>query len=197
MVFRSLHGNRYPIEIIEQWKTKGYLIENLNFIKDGDYGVISEKTDFLGINYYSRAILKSKKTNNKEFPIKNFSGEKTKFGWEVFPDGLEKLLIDINNDYKPNKIYITENGCSYDYSVNKAKQINDVKRINYFKSHLLACRNAIKKGVPLEGYFHWSLMDNFEWAEGYYHRFGLIHVDYDTYERIPKASFDWYKNFLI
>ena len=191
-----LHGNRYPIEITEQWKTKGYLIENLNFIKDGDYSVISEKTDFLGINYYSRAILKNKKTNNKEFPIKNVSGEKTKFGWEVFPDGLEKLLIDINNDYKPNKIYITENGCSYDYSLNKKKQINDVKRINYFKSHLLACRNAIKKGVPLEGYFHWSLMDNFEWAEGYYHRFGLIHVDYDTYERIPKASFNWYKNFL-
>tara|TARA_A100001011_G_scaffold329983_1_gene355588 strand:- start:652 stop:2004 length:1353 start_codon:yes stop_codon:yes gene_type:complete len=191
-----LYGNRYPVEIIEQWKTKGYLTENLNFIKDGDYSLMSGKTDFLGINYYSRAILKNKKTNNKKFPIKNVSGEKTKFGWEVFPDGLEKLLIDINNDYKPNKIYITENGCSYDYSVNKEKQINDVNRINYFKSHLLACRNAIKKGVPLEGYFHWSLMDNFEWAEGYYHRFGLIHVDYNTYERIPKASFEWYKNFL-
>ncbi len=191
-----LYGKKYPKEITEHWKNKGDFPKDTSFIKSSDFNIISEKTDFLGINYYSRAIIKDEKTNNKDYPIINLCGEKTKFDWEVFPKGLEKLLVDINNDYNPKKIYITENGCSYDYNIDEENKINDVKRIDYLKSHLLACENAIKKDVPLKGYFHWSFMDNFEWAEGYYHRFGLIHVDFETFERIPKSSYQWYRKFL-
>jgi len=191
-----LYGKEYPQEIKEHWIEKGDFPKNSNFIKQGDFEIISTETDFLGINYYSRAILKSELTNNKEFPVEHVAGEKTKFDWEVFPNGLEKLLIDVNDKYSPKKLYITENGCSYDYEKDNDNKINDLKRIEYLHSHLLACKNAIEKGVPLKGYFHWSFMDNFEWAEGYYHRFGLIHVDFETFERLPKQSYEWYRNFL-
>ena len=191
-----LYGKKYPIEIIEHWQDKGDLERDFNFIQSDDYKIISTPTDFLGVNYYSRAILRSDCESNKDYPVEVFPGEKTKFGWEVFPEGLERLLIEIHNKYSPKKMYITENGASYDYKKDNNNNINDIKRIDYFQSHLSACLNAIKKGVPLEGYFHWSFMDNFEWAEGYYHHFGLVHVDFDTFERIPKSSYNWYKKFL-
>ena len=191
-----LYGKEYPKEIKEHWIDKGDFPSNLDFIKNNDFEIISTETDFLGINYYSRAILKSDLTDNNEFPIEHIAGKKTKFDWEVFPDGLEKLLLDINDKYAPKKMYITENGCSYDYEKDSKNQINDLKRIEYLRSHLLACKRAINKGVPLKGYFHWSFMDNFEWAEGYYHRFGLVHVDFKTFERLPKLSYKWYRKFL-
>ena len=102
----------------------------------------------------------------------------------------------LKKDYNPPSLFITENGASYDYDVGADGAINDIKRIDYIRTHIEACKNAISKGVPLDGYYCWSLMDNFEWAEGYYHRFGLIHVDLKTQERIPKNSYKWYKKFL-
>ncbi len=191
-----LYGNKYPKEIKDKWIKDGDFPKDIDFIKSNDFKVISTKTDFLGINYYSRAILKSDLTDNSKFPVENISGEKTKFDWEVYPDGLEKLLIDVHKKYNPKKIYITENGCSYDYDIDENNEINDYKRVEYLKSHLMACNNAIKKGVKLKGYFHWSFMDNFEWAEGYYHRFGLVHVDFKTFKRLPKLSYKWYRKFL-
>jgi beta-glucosidase len=187
----------YPKEIIESWKNEGTLKNELDFIKDGDLDIISTPTDFLGVNYYSRAINRCSKTHEDEnSPVEIIAGEKTKFEWEVFPEGLKELLIRIKRDYSPASIFITENGASYDYDIEEAGHIDDVKRIDYISSHIEACSNAIKEGVPLNGYFCWSLMDNFEWAEGYYHKFGLIHVDNITQERIPKNSYKWYRNFL-
>jgi len=192
-----LYGNQYPKNILNSWKDEGKLTKGLDFIKDGDFKVISEPTDFLGINYYSRAIIRCSKTEkHKNLPVEIVPGEKTKFDWEVFPKGLEELLLRINKDYSPKSLFITENGASYDSNIQGMEDINDSKRIEYLESHILACKNAVDQGVPLEGYFCWSLMDNFEWAEGLNHRFGLVHIDFDTQKRIPKRSYKWYQKFL-
>ena len=122
--------------------------------------------------------------------------EHTEMGWEVYPEGLYNLLNRIHFEYRPPKIYITENGASYSDGPNGNGRINDIRRLNYFNSHLKAAHRAIQNGVPLAGYFAWSLMDNFEWAKGYLQRFGLVWVDYDTLERTPKDSALWFRDVI-
>ena len=102
----------------------------------------------------------------------------------------------LHKDYNVIDILITENGCSYGDSPDQNNKINDINRINYHDSHISQVLKAVADGAPCTGYFAWSLMDNFEWAEGYSQRFGLIWVDFKTLERIPKESYYWYKNFL-
>jgi len=191
-----LYGGEYPKEVSDDWMHKGMFSE-LDFLKDGDYDIISTLTDFLGINYYSRGIIRSEDIEESEnSPVEIIAGKKTDFDWEVFPEGLKKLLIDVDHHYDVKSIYITENGCAYDYPIENDGSINDIDRINYLESHVLACKDAIDKGVPLDGYMHWSLMDNFEWAEGYCKKFGLIGIDFESLERIPKNSFWKYKELI-
>ena len=118
------------------------------------------------------------------------------FDWEVFPKGLEKLLIDVHQRYNLNSIYITENGCAYDYPIENDGSIIDTKRVEYLESHIEACKKAINQGVPLDGYMHWSLMDNFEWALGFEKRFGIVHVDFKTLKRTPKKSYYFFKKLV-
>ena len=106
------------------------------------------------------------------------------------------LLERIHRDYAPPVIHITENGSTYDDVVGADGRIIDVERRLYLVRHLVAAREALRRGVPLGGYFAWSLLDNFEWAEGYLRRFGIVHVDYTTQKRTPKASAEWYAQFL-
>ena len=191
-----LYGKSYPKEVADDWIGKG-LFKGLDFLEDGDYDTISTPTDFLGINYYSRGIIRSEDIPESDnLPVEVIAGEKTDFDWEVFPKGLEELLVDVNKRYDLKSIYITENGCAYDYPRESDGSIIDTKRIDYLESHVEACRNAIKQGVPLDGYMHWSLMDNFEWAEGYCKRFGLVGIDFDSLERTPKDSFWRYKEII-
>ena len=172
------------------------MINSIDFIEESDLETISRQTDFLGINYYSRAIIRSEEIPEEEnLPIELVAGDKTDFEWEVYPDGLRDLLIDVDQKYNPGSIYITENGCAYDYP-NEDGIINDKRRVHYLESHIMACKEAVDKGVSLDGYMHWSLMDNFEWAEGYCKRFGLIGVDFETLERTPKQSFWRYKELI-
>ena len=112
--------------------------------------------------------------------------------WEVHPDGLTTVLLRLHHDYPRLPLYITENGAAFrdDFSGNGA--IDDVDRTGYIASHLRAAHTAIKAGVDLRGYFCWSLLDNFEWAEGYAKRFGIVHVDYATQIRTPKMSARWF-----
>jgi beta-glucosidase len=117
-------------------------------------------------------------------------------GWEVFPEGLYNLLNRIHFDYQPPKLYITENGASYSDGPDDAGHIDDRRRLDYLRQHFTAAHRAIQNGVPLAGYFVWSMMDNFEWAKGYAQRFGIVWVDYETLERIPKASALWYKDLI-
>ena len=191
-----LYGKPYPSEVADDWVRKG-LIKEIDFVKDGDFDIISVPTDFLGINYYSRGIIRSEDIPESEnLPVEIVAGDKTDFDWEVFPIGLRDLLIDVHQRYSPGSIYITENGCAYDYPRDKDGEINDKRRVEYLDSHISACREAVKAGVPLDGYMHWSLMDNFEWAEGYCKKFGLIGIDFESLERIPKQSFWRYQEII-
>ena len=117
-------------------------------------------------------------------------------GWEVYPKGLYNALKSLSADYGPAKIYITENGASYSDAPGEDGKVHDVRRINYLKNHFLEARRAMKDGVPLKGYFVWSLLDNFEWAKGFSQRFGIIWVDYKTQKRIIKDSGLWYKKVI-
>jgi len=198
LYLNPLYNNEYPDDVFEYLKTKNLISESdLNFIKQGDLNIISTKTDFLGVNYYSRAVIRNEEIDEKNNLPRNVDmGPKTDFGWEIYPPGIYDLLMKLKNEYKVQNIYITENGCSYGDGPNSEGKINDTRRIEYYHSHLTELKRAIEDGVPCSGYFAWSLMDNFEWAQGFSQRFGLIWVDFETLERIPKESYYWYKKYI-
>ncbi|MCX7820884.1 MAG: GH1 family beta-glucosidase [Brevinematales bacterium] len=159
-----------------------------------DIKIISEKIDFLGVNYYTRLLVRKPSIPFIKFmPIKaKYPGiRNTDMGWEVYPEGLYDLLIDIKKEYNNPIIYITENGAAYKDKVVNG-EVDDKERIEYIKEHILMLDKAIKDGVNLKGYFVWSFMDNFEWTEGLSKRFGLVYVDYPTQKRIVKRSGYWY-----
>jgi len=122
--------------------------------------------------------------------------DKTAMGWMVVPWGCQKLLEWIHDRYDAPEIIITENGCSYEDTLDDQGHCADEKRIHFVEQYLDACHSAIQNGVKLKGYFLWSLFDNFEWAKGYGERFGIVHVDFDTLQRTPKASAYWYAQVM-
>ena len=193
-----LYKSKYPNKLFTHLLSKGLITESdLDFIMGNDLSIISTEMDFLGVNYYSRAVGRDEDISDKKNLPQNIKmGPSTDFGWEVYPKGIYDLMMRLKNDYNVPKIYITENGCSYGDSPNESGIINDQKRIDYYSSHLKELKKAIHDGAPCEGYFAWSLMDNFEWAEGYSQRFGLVWVDFNSLSRIPKDSFYWYKNYI-
>jgi beta-glucosidase len=159
---------------------------------------IAVPTDFLGVNTYTRAVVRAgtvDKTGGLPVEVAQ-SGEHTDIGWEVYSEGMYELLNRLYFGYGATKLYITENGCAYSDGPDAAGVINDEKRIAYLRAYLTAAHRAIQNGVPLAGYFVWSLMDNFEWAKGYSQRFGIVWVDYETQQRIPKASARWFQDAI-
>ena len=165
---------------------------------DTDLQVIGNSIDFLGVNYYfPESIAHAPGANPVDaVPVLHDGVEATDFGWEVCPDGLVDLLRRVHADYAPARIAITESGSCYEDRVNPDGSIADPQRLSYLQRHLAAAQRAIRHGVPLEGYFVWSLLDNFEWAEGYTRRFGLTHVDFATQARRLKQSGLWWRRFL-
>lgn len=163
-------------------------------ILDGDMDIIFHPIDFLGINFYTRVQYKDHPTEWFE-EVRVEGVERTDIGWEVYPQAFTDLLVDLNTRYKLPPIYITENGAAID-DVIENNSVNDVRRIDYYNRHLNAVDSAIDQGVNVIGYFAWSLMDNFEWAEGYLKRFGVVYVDYQTQIRTIKASGLAYKSFI-
>jgi len=151
-----------------------------------DMQIISQPLDYLGVNFYTRAIYQHSEGNPyEELPPTN--APVTDMGWEIYPQAFEELLVSLDKKYQLPPIYITENGAAIDDKLEN-DQVIDSDRINYYKLHLNALDRAIKQGVDVKGYFAWSLMDNFEWAEGYLKRFGIVYVDYKTQKRTLKAS---------
>ncbi|QFU23397.1 beta-glucosidase [Shewanella eurypsychrophilus] len=163
-------------------------------IHDGDLDIISHPLDFLGVNYYTRLIYKANEQNIFE-EVPNDDATHTDMGWEVYPKGLTELLISLNTLYKLPPVYITENGAAIADKL-KDGEVKDLDRVNYYQDHLRAVNVAIEQGVDIRGYFAWSLMDNFEWAEGYLKRFGIVYVDYETQERTIKSSGLAYKELI-
>ena len=189
-----LFGRGYPSDLVAAYSKKGWIqMDALPFIQDGDLGAIATPMDFLGVNYYTHAILKSG-TGSCLWRISNSSGEfeQTEMGWDIDPAGLSEVLRRVYWEYHPSKIFITENGASYGGKSDVERRIHDARRIDYLSAHLAAAHDAIRMGVPLAGFFVWSLLDNFEWTEGYTQRFGLVWVDFESRSRIPKDSARWY-----
>ncbi|MCS0589662.1 GH1 family beta-glucosidase [Massilia norwichensis] len=164
---------------------------NAPTVFDGDFDIIRQPLDFLGVNYYFRHYA-SAETPPRTAPA---ALGVTDMGWEIYPQGLTELLVKLNGEYTLPPIYITENGMAAPDSVEQG-QVTDTIRIRYVQQHLAALQAAINQGVDVRGYFLWSLMDNFEWNSGYAKRFGIVYVDYATQQRIPKASALWYRDFV-
>jgi len=160
-------------------------------IKDGDMAIISQKLDFLGINFYSRHLVAASGVNDL-VP----GSEYTDMGWEVCAPALRRLLNKINDEYSLPPIYITENGAAFPDVISADGKVHDERRLNYLRQHFIQTRLAMQDGVDVCGYFVWSLLDNFEWAHGYTKRFGIIYVDYDTQKRIVKDSGEWYSQVI-
>ncbi|MEO8685559.1 MAG: family 1 glycosylhydrolase, partial [Devosia sp.] len=156
-----------------------------------DMETVSRPLDWLGINYYTRSLYKSA-PEQIGFPIAQVKGdlEKTDIGWEIYPQGLADLLVRVSTDYTKIPLFVTENGMA------EVEGDNDPRRVDYYEAHLRAVLAARAQGADVRGYFAWSLLDNYEWAEGYNKRFGLVHVDYATQQRTPKSSFRAFQGML-
>jgi beta-glucosidase len=192
-----IFGRHYPVDMLQDYVKAGALksIEP-DFIHNGDMQKIAAPTDFLALNYYTRSLVKTGQPGGN-FPnnfstLSNPAETHTEMGWEIFPFGLYETICRAYFTYKPPEILITENGASYSDGPDSNGKVHDKRRIAYLQSHIEAVGKALHAGVPVTGYFVWSLMDNFEWAYGYAQRFGLIYVDYETQKRYPKDSATWY-----
>ncbi len=164
-------------------------------VEDGDLEAISAPLDFLGINYYTRTVVRADPATGEPVTVENDIAERTGMGWEVYPDGLFELLVQLNDEYDLPPLYVTENGAAFPDSRSNGT-VHDPRRISFVERHVQAIRRAVEHGVPVHGYFLWSLLDNFEWTHGYSQRFGIVYVDYETLERVPKASYYWYRDLI-
>jgi beta-glucosidase len=182
----------YPKDVVEDVAH----LTDLSFVQGGDLERVSTPLDFLGVNYYTRHVVAAGAypgTAGVEFVSRGLPT--TAMGWEVDPAGLHDILTRVTRDYGDVPLVLTENGAAFD-DVLVDGRVRDPERVEFLRSHLAACRSAVLAGVPLRGYFAWSLLDNFEWAEGYAKRFGIVHVDFQTQVRTVKDSGLWYAAFL-
>ena len=162
-----------------------------------DLEVVSEPIDFLGVNYYSRAVVADEANDGPVGARQAAAAQPTTgMGWEVAPDALYDVLLRLRREYGEIPILITENGSAYDDPAPVDGVVADPRRLTYLRDHLGAVARAIAAGVDVRGYFAWSLLDNFEWEHGYDKRFGIVHVDYETQRRTPKQSALWYRDFI-
>lgn len=171
---------RYPVDIIEHL---GDTLREVNLAEAAD---IKVEQDFIGLNFYTRNIVGK---NKVPAPV-------TAMDWEIYPKGLYHILKRLHTEYKAPAIYITENGAAFDDPAPIHARIVDTDRVEYLQDHFEAAEDAVDEGVPLKGYFVWSLLDNFEWAYGYDKRFGIIAVDYASQRRTIKDSGYWYRDFI-
>ena len=179
-----VHGV-YPDDVLR------HLGADVPVMQAGDLALISQPLDYLGVNYYTRNFSSA----GNPWDVKQSGNEVTDMGWEVYPEGLTELLVRLHREYPVPRLRVTENGAAFADQM-KDGQVDDERREAYVREHIRATHRALAQGVPVDAYFAWSLMDNFEWASGYEKRFGLVHVDYATLVRTPKRSAHWYRQFL-
>ena len=186
-------GGGYSAAITDLYGEHG--LEDL--VRGDDEATIGAALDFLAVNHYHHMIIEADETD-PHLGARGISAEPatTSLGWSVTPDALYGVLRLVHDRYPPVPLYITENGASYVDYVDPSGEVRDIERIDYLRGYLGAAARAIGDGIDLRGYFAWSLLDNFEWGEGYRSRFGLVYVDYGTQQRIPKASARWYRDLI-
>ncbi|MEO3823983.1 family 1 glycosylhydrolase [Actinomadura sp. B10D3] len=178
-----LHGRGLPADMIGEYGVEPP-------VRPGDLEAIAAPLDWLGVNYYRRSVNVADPAGPppRARQITPAGTPRTGMDWEIHPDRLERILLRVTAEYAPRSIMVTENGSAYRDTVTPGGAVHDAERTAYLEAHLSACAAAIRGGVPLDGYFAWSLLDNFEWAYGYAQRFGLVHVDFATQKRVIKDS---------
>ena len=197
---------QYPADVVRDLRE----VTDFDHVKDGDLATISTPLSVLGINYYSRHVVAAPVPDAEPEPYwrapSSWPGSEdvrfvtrgfpvTDMNWEIDAPGLVEILKWVHRDYPQLPLYVTENGSAFIDEVRDG-QVHDPDRLAYFDAHLRACHEAIEAGVPLRGYFAWSLMDNFEWAWGFTKRFGMVYVDYESQRRLPKSSARWYAEVI-
>jgi beta-glucosidase len=190
--FDPVFKGTYPQFMVDWFRKKGVELK----IQDGDMEIISQPIDFVGINYYTGNVGRFKE-NEGLFDCENVNMgyDKTDIGWFIYPDGFYHVLSFIAERYNNIPIYITENGACYNDDVEDGR-VKDEGRIKFLREHLIEINRCVASGVNIQGYLTWSLLDNFEWAEGYSKRFGIVHVNFETLERTKKDSYYWYKTVI-
>jgi beta-glucosidase len=192
---------RYPRDVLEHFET----FSDLAFLKEGDEDLIHAEIDWLGVNYYMAHRVRARPGATRapsEWPgvtdIEFLPPDSpvTAMGWGIDPDHLTTTLIRLKDEYPPIPLYITENGAAFEDAVTNDGSVPDDQRVSFLQRHFEAAHGALLRGVDLRGYFVWSLIDNFEWAEGFSKRFGIVRVDYETLERTPKSSAYWYRDVI-
>lgn len=187
------HG-RYPERFFE------HMGLNPPPVQQGDLESTSAPLDFLGVNNYSRILVRGMREQpladqfESVSPVPNACY--TDMGWEIYPNGLRDVLVNVGRNYPVGKLYVTENGAAFPDVWDGGETVSDSRRVDYLCTYIMACAEAIEQGAPLTGYFVWSLMDNFEWGEGYAKRFGVVYIDYPTQRRVIKESGHWYAALL-
>lgn len=190
----------YPADVLDDTRA----LCDWSFVRQGDSKAIAAPLDHLGVNYYTSQRVRAAAgatadSGHGAYPaavgvaLEAPTGPTTAMGWGIDPRGLTQLLLRLRAEYPPIPLLITENGAAFPDEVDADGAVHDRDRIAFLDSHLRAAHRAIDSGVDLRGYFVWSLLDNFEWAEGYGKRFGIVYTDYPTQRRIPKDSARWYR----
>jgi beta-glucosidase len=205
---------RYPADVVQD--TLG--VTDWSFVRDEDERTIAAPLDLLGVNYYTPTVVAAwdgagerrladghppgvgiagtawPGCDDVEFPAHR--GPRTSMGWNIDAGGLRDVLLRLHAEHPGLPLVVTENGAAFDDRVDGAGVVNDVDRVRYLQQHLAALHDAIASGARVQGYFLWSLLDNFEWAYGYSKRFGIFYVNYETQERVPKESARWYRGVV-
>ncbi|WP_344739549.1 GH1 family beta-glucosidase [Microbacterium awajiense] len=203
----------YPADLLDDTAE----VTDWAFVRDGDLQTIAQPIDVLGVNYYSTATVR---LWDGSAPMQHNDGHKTAaggtawpgsdrvvefveqpgpytaMGWNIAPEGLEELLLSLRAQFPDQPLMITENGAAFDDQVAEDGSVPDPLRVDYLQRHFAAALRAMEQGVDLRGYFVWSLLDNFEWGYGYAKRFGIVRVDFDSLERTPKHSAEWYRRLI-
>lgn len=192
MFLDPLLGRDYPQRHLDAYPEVSMPIE------DGDMALISAKNDFLGLNYYTEPVMRHDPDHREHFAPAAQYAPVTEMDWPVVPSGLYRQLQWVSRETGGTlPLYVTENGCAVRDELDaRGERCHDPARVSYLREHLAACRQAIDEGVPLKGYFLWSLIDNFEWAFGYTKRFGIVYCDYVDQRRVPKDSYYFYRDVI-
>lgn len=204
------HG-RYPADVVED--TLG--LSDWSFVREGDEAVIAAPIDVLGVNYYTPTLVAAWSGDGErstadghgagagsawpaaeDVEFLSQPGPQTAMGWTIDAEGLHELLLRVGREHPGVPVLVTENGAAFEDRIDRAGAVQDEARVEYLREHLAAVGRAIAAGVEVRGYFLWSLLDNFEWSYGYSKRFGIYYVDFETQERVPKASARWYRSVL-
>ena len=189
LFFDPILRARYPEDVLERFLPLGPPV------REGDLETIAAPLDFVGMNTYSRTVVRGE-ADGRPVGVPPVDAPTTAMGWEIYPDAIYEVLTRMHREYGVERLYVTENGAAFDDKRGVDGRIDDLDRIAYLDSYLRAVARAMAEGVPVLGYYVWSLLDNFEWSLGYSKRFGLVYVDYETLERVPKSSFSWYRDVI-